>query len=592
MSIKITNQKPSILYDTPFDILPDIKPDVDPTTYQDSINQHFQSRYIDPIFIPINANQPVNIADGKNQIDKDTLSQAIDHVWYSDVLDVTLQDQLSDIYRQSLQYHAPNDWYFDEQLGVEALTKAKLPIPTSSGSGKSVTYTASVDVIPAAKGLLAQNDDLHASQWFANMAAYTHARPFKNITLVTIQSATAFDEFKELLSNYVTAWQANHTIDTKTIQFLNNFYKIDISNELSSTIFLPNGGTAHALEHNEFSFTRMLMYALSQFEKTNQYNAFSVQPLNIKNVYMPENIMFINLENYAHAKASQIKKDWDDLEKAMMIKKSLNYVSAKSLMTAKAMTRSTSGNRSTSAMSKAQAVERAKIQPLRGKPYPAQDLLKIMAYIIKSQITTKTTENTYKTTKRSYMRANRRDPDNINLPGKLTTTRYRPDIHIYLDTSGSISEDMFRDAIMNLIKLTRRIDCNLYFTSFSHFVSQTTLLKTKGKSSNQIYKEFLKVPKASGGTDFENVWTKIDMLDANNTKNGKSHQINFIITDFGYSISSDKRFQSERASTKHTYYVPISADKGFWKEIKRWATDFALQVGKAGDPSIRSRMLM
>lgn len=592
MTIKISNQKPVNFYTNPFDILPKIKPDIDAADYNDEINTHFKERYVAPLFTPINTNHPVEIKDGSQGIDEDTVSNAASHLWQADTLDVSLHEQMNEIYRQSIQYHAKNDWFFDEQLGIEALTRNRLPVPVASRTGKTIKYTASMDVIPAAKGFLAQPDDPHAEQWFANIAAYTKDRPFNNHLIVTMQSSIVFDEFKELFSNLVQAWQNSGTITPDARQTTLDFDKIDLSNDLSAAIFMPNGGAQHPVEQDAYSFTRMLMRALAEFETTAQ-QTMSVQPIYLKQVYHPENIVFLNLENYAHANASEVKKDWDELEKALQIKKAINYVSSKKLMSAKSMNRGMGGGvQNTTAASKGQGAIRAKVQPFRGKPIPAQDLLRLMARIIKSQITTKRTENTYKSQKLSYMRANRRDPDNINMPGKLTTTKYRPDIHVYLDTSGSISEDQYRDAIINLIQLTKRIDCNLYFTSFSHVISQTTLLKTKNKTAKAVYKEFLKTPKVDGGTDFENVWSKIDMLDEHNKKTNRSHQINFVITDFGYSISADKRFDPARASAKYTYYVPISMSNRGWDMLKRYALDFRKQAIRAGDHTIRKRMLM
>lgn len=310
-------------------------------------------------------------------------------------------------------------------------------------------------------------------------------------------------------------------------------------------------------------------------------------------MYLPENIVILNLENYAHAKPSDIKADWDVLEKALNAKKNLRFVSNKKLMTAKAVNRSIGGgDKSTSASSKGKALERAKVQPFSGKPIPAAKMLGMMKKVIESQVTQQVTQNTYKSHKISYMRPNRRKPDDINLPGKLTTTMYRPDIHVYLDTSGSISESQYRDAVTNLIMLTKRINCNLYLTSFSHYVSQTTLLKTKDRSTAQIYQQFLRVPKVTGGTDFEQVWRKIDMIDEFNKKNNYSHQINFMITDFGYSLSRDKRWSREQASVKNTYYVPMSMNPRGWQELRRWAKEFREQMIKAGDYGVRKRMLL
>lgn len=595
MPIRIRNHRPAILLNDPFNVLPDINANKTPDEYIKEIEDHIRERYVEPMYVPINPQHPVVIEDTVNgnvqQIDKDTLYNAILHLWTNPTLDVQLQDQVNEIFRQGIQYHTPNDWYFEEQLVIEALTRMKLPVP-SNKSGRVIKYTASTDVIPAAKAFLAQNDPMNAINWFANISAYTHDRPFNNYLLMTVQTADVFNDIKQYVKNFVQVWQTQQPLSQDVNKLLSDFDKIDITNELSAGIFLPNGGGASSVEQDTLSFTRIIMYALSQFEKNNQ-GLLSVQPSNIQQIYMPENLIIINLENYAHAKASEIKDDWDTLEKALNAKKALNFVSSKKLMTAKAVNRSmTMASKSSSAISRNQSIERSKAKPFSGKPIPAKQMMAMMARVINSQITKKVTQNTYKTVKTSYMRPNRRKPDDFNLPGKLTTLNYRPDIHIYQDTSGSISEPQYRDSIMNLIMLTKQIDCNLYFTSFSHYVSQTVLIHTKNRSLNQIYKQFMAIPKVTGSTDFENVWRKIDMLNDFHERTGQSHQINFIITDFGYSLSRGHRWDSEQASVKNTYYVPISVDSRTWNEIRRWAEEFTEQMIKAGDYGIRSRILM
>lgn len=596
MTIQIKNQKPALLFDNPFSVLPDIKPTLSATEFDEKIEAHIRTKYIEPMYHPINAAHPVRIEDiasgTPQQIDQDMLYQSVMHLWTNSTLDVQLQDQVSDIYRQGIQYHAPNDWYFEEQLGVEALTRMKLPIP-SQKSGKIIRYTASVDVIPTAKNFLAQADAMSATNWFGNMAAYTHERPIQNYLLLTVQTSDIFEDLKQQIKNFTQVWQTTQPISKEVNKLLADFDKISLAKDLSTGLFLPGNGLGNPTERDSMSFSRIIMYALSQYEKNGTPGAVTVQPTNLQQLYIPENLVILNLENYAHAKPAEIKADWDTLEKALNAKKALRFVSNKKLLTAKAVARNMGGgDKASSASGDGRAIERAKVTPFSGKPIPAANMLRMMKGVIQSQITKLITQNTYKSVKSSFMRANRRNPDDINLPGKLSSTMYRPDVHIYMDTSGSISEKNFRDGVTNLIMLTKSINCNLYITSFSHVVSQTSLLLTKDRSVNDIYQQFLKIPKVTGGTDFEHVWRKIDLIQEMNVRSNQSHQINFVITDFGYNMSRDWRWHPDQASMKHTYYVPISADAQTWKYLLRYAKDFRKQMAKAGDRSIRKRMLL
>lgn len=595
MTIRIRNQRPAELYTDPFKVLEKIDVDKSEDEYGSDVYEHISETFIKPMYIPINQSNPVTIEDTSSNppsdIDEDTLHNAIQHLWFDDTLDVQLQEQVNDIYRQGIQYHAQNDWFFEEQLSIEALVRNQMPIPKQT-STQIVKYSASLDVIPAARKFLADNDEDSASEWFATLSAYTHGIPISEYLVVTVQSSDVFEELKQAFRDFMVVWQASGNVNQKVIKLAGDFDKIDLSSDLSSTIFMPENTDTETTDM-PYSFNRMLMYILGHSEENSQHGEIAVQPVDISQLHMPKTVMIINLENYSHAKASDIRDDWKNIEKAMRFKDSLNTISHKRLMTSKTITRTMSSpSKNSSSKSKGQGVARVKAAPFSGKPIPARNMLLIMKRLIESQITMRETENTFKSTKRTFMRANRRDPDNINLPGKSTITHYRPDIHIYLDTSGSISEDQYRDAISNLIALTKIIDTNLYFTSFSHHVSQTTLLQTKNNSVNDIYKQFMLTPKVSGGTDFEHVWNKIELLDMINENSGKSYQLNFIITDFGYSLSRNQRWSQKQASVKYTYYLPVSVGGRSWDGVKSMASDFRDQMVRAGDTNVRARMIM
>lgn len=600
MKISTTNQKPAVLYDNPYKVLPLISPDKNGADYMDNLLFYIDKRFVEPLYQPINQSLPVTIQDisDPNQpidIDRGSLNNAIQSLWSNPTFDIELEKQVNEIYRQATMHTTQNDWFFEEQLVVEALTMNKLPLPVTS-KNRTVKYTAASDVIPAAKGFLADQSDDAASYWFANIAAYTRDRSVNDYLMVTVQSDDAFIQLKEHIKNKLDEHNKNgHIIDSKTHKLFNDLDKISVASDLSSCIMLPGGGMKTSEQIDSMSFSRIFTNALAEFER-NQPNpgALSVQPTNLKQTVLPESVIIINLENYAHAKPSEISTDWDELEEAFRIRKVLNFVSNKRLVTAQSINRSTQGGSprvSSSGAGYSQAV-RIKEIPFTGKPVTAKASLNMMKAVINGQISRRKTENSFKTATTSFMRPNRRQPNNINLPGKSSRTAYRPDIHVYLDTSGSISESQYRDAIVNLLALTQKINTNFYFTSFSDVISETALLKTQGASLKQAYHEFQNVPKVHGGTDFENVWNKIDMLNDVIERSNRSFQINFVITDFGYSLNANRRWNSNQASCKHTYYVPVSVDPGHWGSITRYAEYFAEEMYMAGDKSIRTRMLM
>lgn len=589
MTIKITNQRPAEVYQ-PHNILPKIDVSLSEQEYIEKQQEFLKERLVEPLFTPLNAQNNVVMQDASDpanpiDFDQDAVTSGIWHLWTSDTVDPNLDRQLTDIYYQSLLHSQANDWTIEEQQGLEVISKLNQPIPSSGQNGRVVAYTPNTDIIPVAKQLLANPSNTNLSeQWFAGLTGFIHNR-MTNMTLITVQSSFVWDQIKMNVQNIRNTFNQQGLIKQNTNQLLSDFDKISLDGKLSSGIFLPRDNS-----DEQYSFTRILMNLLAIYEENHPDETF-VQPINSMEYIIPRNVIILNLEEYAHATDKEIIDDWNDLEKAFTIQNKLNMVSTKKLMTAEAVNSATSPSSNYSRNPKDHVIRRTQ-QPFSDKPITSKKMLELMAKVIKRTTTNKQTENTFKGTKRSYMRPNRRDPNNINLMGKLSTINYHPDIHVYIDTSGSISESQYRDAVGGLIQLTKKIDANLYVSSFSHIISQTTLLKTKNKSTKQIYQEFLKIPKVAGGTEFENVWNKIDQLDKLNQKAGKSYQLNFVITDFGYGLRRDRRFHREQPSHKYTYYVPISTNPREWSYIKGMAKSFSAQMAASGAKGIRNHMLM
>lgn len=589
MSIKITNQKPAEVY-TPHNILPNISMSVTADDYLEKQKEYVKESIVQPLFDPINAQNDVtmeDISDPSNPIgfDEDAVTNGIWHLWTEDTVDPNLDSQLTDIYYQSLLHSHTNNWSIEEQQGLENMAKLQFPLPSTGQNGRIVTYTPKTDIIPTAKQLLADpsNSDV-VTEWFAGLTGFLHNR-ITNIGLMTVQSSHVWETIKQNIDSVRQNLNQQGLIGRDTNKLLSDFSKISLDGKLSTGIFMPDNGAEDA-----YSFTRIIMNLLSVHEQAHNDELF-VQPINTRAMVLPQNIVILNLEEYAHATDKEIIKDWNDLEQAFKVQKKLNMISTKKLMTVQAIQAATNPSKQYKRSKKDPAVRRTQ-QPFSKKPITSKQMLKLMKRVIDRTTTKKQTENTYRSHKKSYMRPNRRDPNNVNLMGKLSTTKYRPDIHIYIDTSGSISESQYRDAVGSLIMLTKKIDANLYITSFSHKISQTTLLKTKQRSIKETYKNFLMIPKVGGGTDFENVWGKIDQLDNLNKKAGKSYQLNFIITDFGYSLQRDRRFHRDQASHKYTYYVPISSDPQMWNHIVSMAKNFSSEMAHAGAKGIRNHMLM
>lgn len=590
MNIQISNQKPALLYFAA-KVLPNIPVITDESTYNSDRRDAISKMMVEPIFESIVPNVPVDIIDNtdpKNPlpITSDMISDAINSLWIDDTLDIDTDAQLNEIYRQSLQYGQSSDWLIDEQLVAEALARQKLPLP-GTNNGVIVQYTETTDIIPTAKQLLAKTastlSDSDKELWFGTIGAYLHQNQNRNILPITVTSSAAFDHLKAEIKTALSMISPHLTLDTN--KMFNDLDAISIKGMLSSTFMLPSDNEA-------YSFSRTLMSMLASFEASFSNELF-IQPINISQLFNPENIVILNLEEYSHATARQIKNDWDKINQAINISQRWNMVSNKKLTTAKAINQATTKTQGPHVRNKKGGpVHRVKTRHFSGTPVTSSQMLQAMIRVIQDTTTTRRTQNMYKVKKPTFMRANRRDPNNINAMGKFNTNKYRPDIHIYIDTSGSISEAQYRDAVMNIILLAKRISANLFITSFADYVTQTYQLQTKGLSVQQIYANFMRIPKTTGGTNFENVWSKIDAIDKINTKAGRSYQLNFMITDFEYSLSRNRRFSPRHASVKNTYYLPISTSKANWQYLVHAATSFSKEMVAAGDKNIRQRMLL
>ena len=126
----------------------------------------------------------------------------------------------------------------------------------------------------------------------------------------------------------------------------------------------------------------------------------------------------------------------------------------------------------------------------------------------------------------TYQRPNRREPMNPDLPGTSMDLGYYPDIHLYVDTSGSISQQDYEDSVAMLIDIAKKLNCDIYFNSFTTDISQETVVRCRNRSKGQIQKDIEKIPKLSGGTTIDQVWQYINCSKKNR------RQLSILISDF------------------------------------------------------------
>lgn len=171
------------------------------------------------------------------------------------------------------------------------------------------------------------------------------------------------------------------------------------------------------------------------------------------------------------------------------------------------------------------------------------------------------TLNSKKYHKMSYSVANRREPDNFNKKGVARPRKPNTDMHIFIDTSMSITKKHYMDSCMTVITLAKCLNIDVYVSSFTHVLGPEHKLNVMNKSIDELQSELLNIRKESGGTNLANVWDYA--VYNSNCKN----RISIMITDFDWVPKKDVKI-----SIPHNmYYVPCANidDKILNKNLNR-----------------------
>lgn len=533
-------------------------------------------------------NQDVQIIDTTtNQtIDLDTLTKAVQESIHSEKIDHDLNQQIKDIINQSLIYHTPNTWFVEEQMIAEIITKQKLPLPGFINS-KQVVYKVNTDVAPAAKQLLTEiqkgtpDIDKNIEFYHASLSGfYKSANYDTDFLMVTFANDQAYQDFLQLIQPFASMNSGKEISEiashlTRKIDFKDSFYQV---------LFLSK---ANPLESN--SMLRFLQYQLATFERS-QGNQMFITPLSIKQIYTPMNIILLNLEKMANTSIKDIERGFSKINN---LKKDSIYLinNQKLLNMSDIQTTQQKQYGGTNDLGKASRLKLSNSIPK--KPMQQKQLAKMIAKTFEKLTTNNISKNTYKMQQSTFMKPNRRNPDDINKAGTQNILKYRPDIHLFIDTSGSVSEENYKSTVLMLIQVAKKLDVDLYVNFFSTSLTQTTLLKVKNRDIKTIYNQFQSLPKVTGGTEYANVWTFINKID---TKL-KTPRVYFMITDFEYNIYKYTKFTKTTPAYTKLYYIPLAIPQStdaerYWGYMMDSAKLFMHQMIDAGATKIRSHLLI
>lgn len=558
MTITVTNQRPTVL--DPVHTI-DPKGDFDPMSA-------VQTTLVDPLLQPLASGTTVQVVDGNNHDLTGQIPGLLGQCLGDDI-DVPAEKQVKELLGQTLLHYDPTTVLpVQELFAAQAGRANKMHDPRP---GK-VLYTVRDDVIPAAKGLLAGTED--PGVFFASLA-YTQ-KP--NTLGFWFASSNAYDEFLAWVSRQMPLM--NGYLPQATQDKLTDFLRHDLRNPTESFLL-----RRHDLEGNEeHSFPRVLIALLMDYLTQQQTTAqgsgsrldVGVLPFTVGELFCPRSVVMVNVEAHARSSSATINNEWRMISQAIaspikvLSHRKVSQLTALPRAAAKVAANAVSAQGRKQDLRSARVVFRKKAPTTLDLTNDVADRLRRMGRVNRSQ-------NVLRTSRSSYLRANRRNPDDVNKPGRITSIQYMPDLHVYVDTSGSISQENYQDAVMLLIKVAKKLDVNLYFNSFSHILSQETLLRTSNRSVAQVWKQFQHVPKVDGGTDFAQIWQHI------NASRVRQRRFNLMITDFEWAPPS---VRVEHPA--NLFYAPCSDMN--WSRIVGEASDYVESMQHIA-PDIRHRLL-
>lgn len=552
--MNIVNQKPVVLAPEYTD---QIKKDLD-------VNDLLKQAVVNPLFTPLIPNQPVTMTANGTSYDADSIADLMSRCC-GDVLDVMAEQSVKTILGQTMVNYNPNtNLGVIEMFPVQSGTAAKLPEP----DGSSVIYTPATDVIPMARQFLAGTGSYDS--FFASLAYY--ARP-ETLGFYFVNEL-AFDSFIQWFTQQMSMLGTVLTPDVNKLA--SDFMQLKLPG-LTESLILRN---ADGEGDEPLSFARLIINLLMQYTNVAGPAEYGILPFNLRELVYPHTIVFVNVERHSRATAKQVSDEWKIINNALQNKNRPKMISNNSLRRLTAVQRSLQRIASMAANAAtnqgAMAARAANFRFSKNRP-TIVDTTRTIRKILSKMTVQGMTMNVYKSSKPSFAKPNRRDPDDYNKQGKVVSTKYQPDIHLYIDTSGSISERDYEDAVKACIAMAKKLNINMYFNSFSHVMSQTTRLHLEGKSKAAIYKEFQKVPKVNGGTDYEQIWNFI------NRSKKRVRELSIIISDFQWTARS-----AYVRHPKNLYYIPCSTLS--WDDIVRDADSFC-KSAVHNDPGIRARVL-
>lgn len=481
--------------------------------------------------------------------------------------DTYINAQCVDIYNQLASLNLDPHSLMDHAIITQWMNNYQLPQPS-----KDIIYTPKNDILPYIDDLAKSKHQLNSQEKFELMAKFAiglaQCYSPKAVTLC-FDTTTDIDAF---IKDF-TAWVSPQHIDQQVQEKVNAFARIK-TRVATQGFFLRTNSTDST---QPLSFARLLETFISDYLTTHR-NA-QVAPTSLNELVFPTALVFINLEVLSNTNLSDINAQFSAIHnhthrirEPYELKTITTFEQLQETAQERTQHVTPQGPKDDSNFQRGSVYD-----PYAQEAPTDRYILKTLQNLINSMTRHHMSHNFVKTTKRTSTKQSRRHSDNIDAPGKITTKKYKPDIHIYADFSGSMSKDHSARAIRLISYLAKKIDADMYFSSFSHNLSEEVKVPVKSKSAHFIERYIDKIPKVGGGTSYEVIWANIN--------NSVDHQrrLNIIITDFEYSPPM-YRFNHP----DNVVYIPVTGIH--WDRIIDNAKHFAESM-VTHDPAIRSKLI-
>lgn len=556
--IQVSNQRPGNIDDayaggvgTPFDMRTAV-----------------ELKITNPIFTPLSANTQVVIDNDGKPITKDEVTQLVFDC-SGDNINPNAETVLKEIFKQSLLNYPENSMTIQDAFAIQSASKAKILFLGMNPNGVEVRGYNFDDVSDVSKRFLSSlttRDEFFATLSFASrICAFGYYFTNDN----------AWSDFKAwFAANIVAPFSSN--LDPTTTKLCTDLQSIKLNNPIEC-FALRNDDTEN---NEEYSFARLLHYGLMMYERhvrqsnMPEYTAGHL-PFALAETFCPRNVVLVNVEKHARMSPGKLADEWHTLGTLLYGRPKLvglNQLS--SIMATQRIMQSVAKS-----CGKGGGVSRAATVKFIDKPMTFVDLYKYVSRVYAHTKFVQISQNMTKFQKMSYQKPSRRRPDDPDAMGKFMSIKYKPDLHIYLDGSGSVSEKEYRDGMRAVIKLAKKMGVNLYFSSFADTLSQPYRLHVAGRTEQQIYDEFKKIPKVTGGTNYEQIWHYI------NKSEKRQKRVSIIISDFEYTVPNHYVHHPE-----FLFYAPVSSSN--WKYVVQHATEFVKNMSVSICPNIRKKLFM